>query len=638
MAIIYYPTSTAVFARSSSNGLYQEQVLSINPDTIIYFDTSSNISGISSSLLQITSSLSISSSYSVSSSYAMNGGGSSLTTGSTYPITASYSSISNVLNHGWVDVTSYGALGDGISDDTTAIQSSINAIQNVGGGTVYFPVGNYKITSTITVASASVWLLGTGNGSMIIPSGSSDVFFFTNNTVQCGVEKLAFTGSNQVGGNCFSVLNSHRITFRDLYLNNNYNGWLIQTCNVCTIDNIWFNNCTGSWCVKWLGDDTHRSDDLSFVNFVASGGPNTDGFVWDGNCQTCRIHGFGVVGFRKAISIIKSSGSTSPAFLQAHDVETDFSNQESIYVSAGQRFNISNPYLHGSATSNGITITGSVYHFTVMGGNITSHYKAGIANFGGTSIKLADVEIYNNSQAGANSYSGVECYTGGIMTLVGNVISGSNHAYGINNTGSATRITMNANDLSGNSIAPWNDFAGTIVTDDIIPVRPYWSNSTTYLTPIINGISTIVLSSNVLYMVPIWVTENRTFTSIAIGYVSSGITSGLAELGIYKANRFTGQPTQLIVDAGSVSVSTTGTKSTTINVNLNSGMYYLALVSNSAPTLYSIISNNLGTQFNSGINDISGLNRAFTFGSLPSDESGQTYNLQNTFIPGIGIR
>ena len=44
-------------------------------------------------------------------------------------------------------VMAFGAAGDGIRDDTSAIQAALNAKKN--GGTVYFPAGTYKITRSI---------------------------------------------------------------------------------------------------------------------------------------------------------------------------------------------------------------------------------------------------------------------------------------------------------------------------------------------------------------------------------------------------------------------------------------------------------------------------------------------------------
>ena len=45
----------------------------------------------------------------------------------------------------------YGAVGDGMADDTSAIQSALNAAGANGGGIVYLPAGKYKITGTLDV-------------------------------------------------------------------------------------------------------------------------------------------------------------------------------------------------------------------------------------------------------------------------------------------------------------------------------------------------------------------------------------------------------------------------------------------------------------------------------------------------------
>ena len=41
----------------------------------------------------------------------------------------------------WVNVRDYGAVGDGVTDDTMAIRRAVRAVGQ--GGTVYFPAGEY---------------------------------------------------------------------------------------------------------------------------------------------------------------------------------------------------------------------------------------------------------------------------------------------------------------------------------------------------------------------------------------------------------------------------------------------------------------------------------------------------------------
>jgi hypothetical protein len=70
-----------------------------------------------------------------------------------------YDAGSQVFN---VKAKAFGALGNGIADDTTAIQNAINAAQAVKG-VVLFPPGTYVISSTL-VNTAQVTLRGSGFG------------------------------------------------------------------------------------------------------------------------------------------------------------------------------------------------------------------------------------------------------------------------------------------------------------------------------------------------------------------------------------------------------------------------------------------------------------------------------------------
>ena len=59
----------------------------------------------------------------------------------------------------YVSVKDFGAVGDGVADDTAAIQDAIDAFPD--GAVVYFPRGTYRVTAQIVV-SAKISLLGEG--------------------------------------------------------------------------------------------------------------------------------------------------------------------------------------------------------------------------------------------------------------------------------------------------------------------------------------------------------------------------------------------------------------------------------------------------------------------------------------------
>jgi hypothetical protein len=48
-------------------------------------------------------------------------------------------------------VKDFGAVGDGVSDDTVAITALCNTINSAGGGIIYFPTGTYKLTNYVLV-------------------------------------------------------------------------------------------------------------------------------------------------------------------------------------------------------------------------------------------------------------------------------------------------------------------------------------------------------------------------------------------------------------------------------------------------------------------------------------------------------
>lgn len=92
---------------------------------------------------------------------------------------------------GWYNVRDYGAIGDGATNDTSAVSSAISAMNSAGGGILYFPKGKYLTTGGFNLASPCI-VRGDGNTSefgtmvftsatqVICSSGSTSLFTVTD--------------------------------------------------------------------------------------------------------------------------------------------------------------------------------------------------------------------------------------------------------------------------------------------------------------------------------------------------------------------------------------------------------------------------------------------------------------------------
>jgi hypothetical protein len=79
------------------------------------------------------------------------------------------------FGNGPLNVRAFGAVGDGVTNDTAAIQAAHNT-----GRVIYYPAGTYLITPTITIAAGGI--VGEGPSNTIITStevGSANFYTFT---------------------------------------------------------------------------------------------------------------------------------------------------------------------------------------------------------------------------------------------------------------------------------------------------------------------------------------------------------------------------------------------------------------------------------------------------------------------------
>lgn len=81
-----------------------------------------------------------------------------------------------------INVKDFGAVGDGVADDTAAFQSAANA-----GGTVYVPKGTYRIVGQVTIGSATTIEVANGTVFTMDCSGENGRGFFFNKAIGSGI-------------------------------------------------------------------------------------------------------------------------------------------------------------------------------------------------------------------------------------------------------------------------------------------------------------------------------------------------------------------------------------------------------------------------------------------------------------------
>ena len=149
-----------------------------------------------------------------------------------------------------VSVMDFGAIGDGTTNDTTAIQTALNS----GKKSIYFPSGTYVITSTLTVPKG-VSLFGSGYEVCILNgyglSNANAIFSLTGGDQFSTIDNFTFkgqaSGSKSIG---ISVNNGYYVNYTNLRFTNLSYGMYLDEAGSSLIQNCNFTNCLiGAQCM-----------------------------------------------------------------------------------------------------------------------------------------------------------------------------------------------------------------------------------------------------------------------------------------------------------------------------------------------------------------------------------------------------
>ncbi|WLG42270.1 glycosyl hydrolase family 28-related protein [Pseudomonas sp. FP1740] len=333
----------------------------------------------------------------------------------------------------------FGAKGDGITDDTAAIQSAIDAAAAAGGGQVYMPTGTYIVSGGVEpsdgclMLKSNVYLYGDGMGATTIKVADG------SDTKITGVIRSAYGEETHDFGVSNLTIDGNRDNTTgkiDGWFNGYIPGQAGYDSNV-TLDSVEIKDCSG------YGFDPHEQTINMVIKNSVSHGNGLDGFVADFLSNSTFENNVAYDNDRHGFNVVTSTHD----FTLTNNIAYN-NGGNGIVVQRGSE-NIPSP--------SNITITGGeVYgngaegvlikmssEVTVSGVDIHDNTSAGVRIYGSNHVELIDNTLHSNSLGNPvpeiiiqsyNDTLGVsgKYYNGSDNIIQSNIITGSNlSTYGV---------------------------------------------------------------------------------------------------------------------------------------------------------------------------------------------------------------
>lgn len=348
----------------------------------------------------------------------------------------------------WVNVRDFGAVGDGSTDDHTAIAAAITYLGTTGG-TVYFPPGTYKMTtnSTTLAGSTNITLEGCANPASGGTPGSTIL--------------AATTG----GGNLFGAASAMGLRIKNLTFsaaNSSFTGSFIDLTHSSgsdtaywTIENCFFKG--GGWAVAGILTNKANDGAIRDCHFLGhatcgvlgqdSGGAGYSNGVTLDNCvfhTSTYAHLIGIgQGWVVNGCVFEDMGSLGAIYNPDAIVATQASGVQIIGCWFGDV----------SGTPTVYEISGSFAGLTISGCFIG--YQGIDLRGASDGIEICGNEIYTNEVSGIN----LTTTSARHWNFFGNSFHGTDKTKYI--TPSGTALMRNANPVAGPSITIGNSNSGS---------------------------------------------------------------------------------------------------------------------------------------------------------------------------------
>ena len=337
------------------------------------------------------------------------------------------------------NVQNFGAKGDGITDDTAAIQSAIDAAAAAGGGQVYLPTGTYIVSGGeepsdgCLMLKSNVFMYGDGMGATNVKVADG------SDTKITGVIRSAYGEETHDFGVSNLTIDGNRDSTTgkvDGWFNGYIPGQEGYDSNV-TLDSVEIKDCSG------YGFDPHEQTVNMVIKNSVSHGNGLDGFVADFLSDSTfennvaydnDRHGFNVVtsthDFTLTNNVAYNNGGNGIVVQRGSE---DIPSPSNITITGGE--------VYGNGAEGVLIKMSSAV--TVSDVDIHDNASAGIRVYGSNHVEIIDNTLNNNSLGNPvpeiiiQSYDdtlGVsgKYFNGSDNTIQGNIISGSDlSTYGV---------------------------------------------------------------------------------------------------------------------------------------------------------------------------------------------------------------
>jgi len=365
-----------------------------------------------------------------------------------------------------ISVLDFGAVGDGVADDTDALQNAINAAEN---NKLYIPAGTYIIQTLSLLVPSNITIYGNGIGRTILKAG---------NSASVPTSGAIFNNSN-IPSNVLTVnsttLNTN-ITISDMTLDgnkaNNVGGYLyalyfVGVSNI-TLTNVRAQNTTGQ------GLQLNFTDKVQILN-CESDSTNADGiqladsmeYLIDG----CKVTNSGDYGIEvdHGLFPVTSTYSTGSGTISNNVV----SGCVNFGIAVRGQINTENPNNnpikgaviignHVTTSSSGICLQEAVDSCVVEANESYANSGSGIVCSPGTIAGITQNTTIKNNISRDNANMGIFADSAVQMVIEGNIIV-RNQYYGIK--GSFGYSLIKGNNVSGNCLSSSFSFSGIAVQD-----------------------------------------------------------------------------------------------------------------------------------------------------------------------------